>query len=388
MTKSKATVVIVRGEDKRALLEEAAEQAKFWENLDAAFQSSGKTKDQFLIAIKPNLMIFMNREVPEVATDPELVEHLVSLLRARGFTNLKVVESQNTMGSWVKNRSVKNVARVAGFSGDGYEIVDLTLDKAPHTYHMRGLPRWKNWVGRTWRDADYRIDFAKFKTQLDNYFTLCLKNEFGALPLANKYWHYHTRIPYWVATLYGITNFPVHFGFIDAYTASDGTVGFAVQYNPKLLKMMLAGDDIIALDVVGARLMGIDAWESPLARFAMQYCGEPEITLIGDDAPIQGWENVPSPIQNMVEVAQAIYLLSNVGAMTGILNLDVNEFPPRVSIMRWYYLFLNWLFMLLHGNFLNRQERQVLDATIQHECTMQKQMRQMAAKAGQTEVRP
>jgi uncharacterized protein (DUF362 family) len=93
---------------------------------------------------------------------------------------------------------------VAGYSGNGYEIVDLTLEKQRYVYKVRGLPDWSNWVGRTWQRADYRIDFAKFKTQLDNCFTLCLKNEFGTLPLSNKYWHYHTRIPYWACTFFDV----------------------------------------------------------------------------------------------------------------------------------------------------------------------------------------
>ena len=126
-----------------------------------------------------------------------------------------------------------NVARVAGYTGEGYEIVDLTLEKVRHTYRVLGLPPWRNWVGRTWRDADYRIDFAKFKTQLDNNYTLNLKNQFGTLPLANKYWHYHTRIPYWACTVHSIVNFPISFGFIDAYRGSDGTTGFRSTVQPE-----------------------------------------------------------------------------------------------------------------------------------------------------------
>lgn len=365
-------VAIARNEDKFELLEQVALQSGFWENIDAAWQKSGKPKEQFLIAIKPNLMIFMNRQVPEVATEPALVEHLIMLLRERGFGNIKVVESQNTMNNWVKNCSVANVARVAGYTSNGYEIVDLTLEKQRYIYKVRGLPNWSNWVGRTWQNADYRIDFAKFKTQLDNYFTLCLKNEFGTLPLPNKYWHYHTRIPYWACTLYVLVSFPVHFGFIDAYRASDGTAGFAVQYNPKLLKMMMASENIIALDLVGAKLMQIDAWESPLPRFVMQQLGEPQYTVIGDDSPIEHWQNVPDEIQGLVDVGQALYVFANITASGGIINLDTDEFPPRFPLMRWYYKVMNALFLLLNGKLLSRSDHNLVHSTIQHEQRQQK----------------
>jgi uncharacterized protein (DUF362 family) len=365
---ARSIVAIARvGEDKYRLLEEAADKAGFWPHLEAAWQHSGKTRAQYSIAVKPNLMIFMNRQVPEIATDPELVEHLLRLIRNRGYTNLKVVESQNTMGNWVKNRSVANVARVAGYKGRDYEIVDLTLEMEPHTYHVKGMPNWNNFVGRSWKDADYRIDFAKFKSQPDNRYTLNLKNQFGTLPLQNKYMEYHTRLPYWACTMYTLDNFPVHFGFIDAYVGSDGAAGFAVQYNPKLLKTMLAAQDILALDLAGAGLMGVDPWESPLPRFVMMNWGEPEIEVVGDDTPLKNWDPVPEEIHNMVDIGQAIYVIANVGAAAGILNLDTKEFPPRISIMRWYYAILNWILLTYYGRRLPSGHRKFFHDVIHHE---------------------
>jgi hypothetical protein len=39
-------VSIARGEDKFALLEQVAQQAGFWENIDNIWQKSGKSKQQ------------------------------------------------------------------------------------------------------------------------------------------------------------------------------------------------------------------------------------------------------------------------------------------------------------------------------------------------------
>jgi uncharacterized protein (DUF362 family) len=371
-------VAIARGgDDKFKLLDEVADRAGFWPHVETAWEASQKSREHFSIAVKPNLMIFMNRQVPETATDPELVEHLLHRLNDRGFTNLKVVESQNTMGNWVKNRSVANVARVAGYTGKGYQIVDLSLEMDRYTYKVKGMPNWTNFVGRSWRDADYRIDFAKFKSQPDNRYTLNLKNQFGTLPLQNKYMEYHTRLPYWACTMYTLDNFPVQFGFIDAWIGSDGAGGFAVQYNPKLFKIMLAGQDILALDLVGARLMGVDAWESPLPRFVMMNWGEPEIEVDGDDTPLADWNPVPEEIHNIVDIGQAIYIIANVGAAAGILNLDTKEFPPRISILRWYYLFLNWIFLTFYGRRVSRRNRESFHRELETQRTSQ-----LAAKSG------
>lgn len=378
-------VAIARGgDDKFQLLEEAAEKAGFWPNIEAAFRASSKTRDRFSIAIKPNLMILLTAKVPVIATDPQLVEHLVRLLRARGFTSIKVVEAQNTMGNWVRNRTVANVARVAGYSGEGYEIVDLTLEMEPHTFRVKGMPDWKNFVGRTWRDADYRIDFAKFKSQPDNGYTLNLKNEFGTLPLQNKYMEYHTRLPYWACTMYTLDNFRVHFAFIDAYTGSDGAAGFAVQYNPKLLKIVAASNDILALDIAGARLMGQDPWESPLARFVMMNWGEPEIETLGDATPIADWEPVPEEIHNLVDIGQCIYVFSNIGAAAGIIELDTKEFPPRLGVMRIYYYVMNWIFLMLSGRKRPKHHREFFHNTVRR----QKVAQQAKSAAGLARAEP
>ena len=64
----------------------------FW----PAGQISGKPKDAFQIAIKPNIMTAsVYQPDSPVYTDPALVEALIQLLRAEGFTQFYVVETQN-----------------------------------------------------------------------------------------------------------------------------------------------------------------------------------------------------------------------------------------------------------------------------------------------------
>lgn len=136
--------------------------------------------------------------------------------------------------------------------------------------------------------------------------------------------------------------------------------------------MMLASENIIALDLVGARLMQIDAWEAPLPRFVMQHLGEPSYTITGDDSPIEHWQNVPDEIQGLVDVGQALYVFANITASGGIINLDTNEFPPRFPLMRWYYKVMNALFLLLNGKLLSRSDHDLLHTTIRREQWLQK----------------
>ena len=381
--KTKTVVAIVRdpARSKFDLLDQVAEDAGFWPNLEAACTRSGKPKDQLKIRIKVNLMLLLNPEVPEVATDPQLVEHLVSRLHERGYADVKVVESQNTGNNWLKNRSVANVARVAGYTFKGYEFVDLTLEKERYTYKLPGFPDWPNWVGRTWRDADYRIDFAKFKTQLDNYYTLCTKNEFGTLPLQNKYWYYHSIIPYWACTTYALASFKPNFGFVDGFIGSDGAIGFAIQYSPKKLGLMLAGEDIYAVDTVGAGLMGLDPFDASIMRFGVKVFGAPEYDVKGDDTPLEDWENVPEFIQNIGDIGQSIYVLANAGAFSAASQLDLKAFPPRFFLFRYYFKLLSWIVLVFFGKSMSRHDRLLFKETTDRETRARK------ACAGQLALR-
>jgi uncharacterized protein (DUF362 family) len=123
-------------------------------------------------------------------TDPELVHHLVKRLLGRGFATIRVVEAQSTCGQYFDKRSVSEVAAYLGYDGSaGCEIVDMTLDATERRClgpHLGFHP-----VSRVWSEADFRISFAKSKTHAYSYYTLTLKNIYGALPLGNKFKEYH-----------------------------------------------------------------------------------------------------------------------------------------------------------------------------------------------------
>jgi uncharacterized protein (DUF362 family) len=94
------------------------------------------------------------------------------------------VESHNVYGTYFQDRTVENVAKMVGYSGEGYNLVDLTLTKEPYDYGDNELG--KHYAGPAWRDADYRISFAKNKTHWQCYYTGCLKNVYGCLPEMDK----------------------------------------------------------------------------------------------------------------------------------------------------------------------------------------------------------
>ncbi|MBI2267211.1 MAG: DUF362 domain-containing protein [Armatimonadetes bacterium] len=290
-----ARVVAIKGPDKIMLMDQVIQESRFFDDLEAKWKESGKPKDEFSIALKPNLMMMTHKEDPVATyTDPELLEYLIDGIREKGFTRIYVVESQNTYGNWYRNRSVENVARVAGMKPEehGYRIVDLTLDQVPHSYGGR---LGNHPAGRTWKEADYRISFAKNKTHISCVSTLTLKNLYGLTPLQDKGLEYHAKREWDKAALDMMRNFPVDFGFVDGFWSADGLLGFKGTPNPKKTEMIFAGKNLVAIDTIATRMMGVNPKDNNLIRQAAEILGDPEIEL-ASNVPAEyrhpDWDNV------------------------------------------------------------------------------------------------
>ena len=86
-----------------------------------------------------------------------------------------MAEAQSTYGEYFDRRSVREMADYLRYDGSpGYQVVDMSLDADERRYlgpHLGDHP-----VSRAWREADFRISFAKNKTHAYAFYTLTLKN--------------------------------------------------------------------------------------------------------------------------------------------------------------------------------------------------------------------
>lgn len=115
-------------------------------------------------------------------------------------------------------------------------------------------------VPRSTTEADAMISVQKLKNHSFMGITLCLKNLFGLMPLPpagrpRGYYHHLVRMPYMLADLGRI--------YDPALNILDGLVCQAGQEwgpgeHPRIANTLIAGDQVIATDAVGAHLMGHD----------------------------------------------------------------------------------------------------------------------------------
>jgi uncharacterized protein (DUF362 family) len=290
------TVAAIKDPDKKQALDAVLEITGFLELANRRWQDSGKPKEEFAILIKPNFMFAYNKHDRTTYTDPELVRHLVDVLRHQGgFDNIAVVEAQSTYGEYFNKRRVLEVAEYLGYVTDGssgYQVIDLTEDRREEQYlgpHLGYHP-----VPLTWKEADFRISFAKNKTHAYAYYTLTLKNIYGALPLADKFSEYHTGRGIYHTTIEYLRAFSVHYGLIDAHLSADGPFGIFADPEPNVTETIIGGSNLVAVDWVGASKMGLEPKISQYMELAIKAFGKPEIKLVGDPNPYRPWLNVPA----------------------------------------------------------------------------------------------
>jgi uncharacterized protein (DUF362 family) len=345
-------VACIYHEDKFRALDQVLEKTDFYEILERKWKGSGKKKEDFLIAVKPNFMMTYNKIDESTYTDPELVEYLLDELYKRGYTRLALVESRNTYGLCFEKREVEEVAKYVGYQGKNYKICDLTQEMEKFDY---GGPLGRHFVGRTWRHADFRISFAKNKTHSFCYYTLTLKNIYGTLPLENKLLEYHKKKEFDWPTIETLKYFPVHYGIIDAFLSADGPMGVISDVKPNETKTLIGGEKIVAVDWVGAQKMGLNPLKSRFMKIAVHEFGSPEdkIELIGDDTPYRPWKNVNPFLVDILALAEEWWVLSHSFMSTFIF---AEEYFPRKP-MSIVFRFFRWLILPILPLFFRTDHR-------------------------------
>ncbi len=355
--------------DKYSLLEQVLGQARFFQILEDHWKKSGKEKRDFRIVIKPNLTMMLRRSDVGTYTDPFLVIHFLRLLLTRGYENLAVVESQNLYGNWFENRAVLQVAARAGYLEEtrlpelgrarqseihvqgagvnaGIPLVDMTLETV---LCELGDPVGKIPVGRTWVEADFRVSFAKMKTHFYSDYSLAIKNIYGCLPLQDKVRAYHCRrvVGLWTAHL--IKKFPIHFSIADGYSAADGWLGVKMKAIARKPHTIMAGEDILAVDRLGASLMGVNAEKTIMFENLARLIPERPFQVIGKAEPAKPWRKSPhlfARFCKMIEANATIMDFSGALATGGYDDCFPHQRAAKSFLKRFlFYLSLpvNWL---------------------------------------------
>jgi len=293
--------------------------------------SLGKPLGEFRIAIKPAFMLGYDRRDRSMITDRELLLELGSFLRECGCNDVAVVEGRNLYDQFYDNRSVLSVAQYFDISSPHFRIVDLSDEQVPHAY-FRGMAQYT--VGKTWKDADFRISFAKMRSHPVELVHLTIGNLEGIGARCDQFLFTERQADRETATMMLMDEFPPHLSMVDAYEqAADGLVGIMGCPRPAMPLRFYAGRDALAVDMVAARHMGLnDPREAATLRAACHWFGDPEenIEIEGPNEPLANWRSpYNSEFSTLLSfVALPVYVLGSGRGALFVPEMDREAFPP------------------------------------------------------------
>jgi uncharacterized protein (DUF362 family) len=275
----------------------ALERSNFWGLLDRI--SAVRERRDIKIFVKPELAGF--EPGCPLATNPRLIEDLVDLLHDRGFTNVAVGSSADAATRWAENRDVFALCDLLGYrfvtaKGRVYEISDLTENLIEDVFPTGSSLR-SSLIASAWVDADFRIVFAKCKTDDAEGYSLCLDSVIGILPEADKDLHYKRARSIGEVIRDVLSSCPVNFALIDAIVGSHGGGG---QCSPKAIvtNAIIASSNIVLADYACALKMGIDPFISRTFRTVSRTWPLSRYEIKGSLQVFEGWKNVTPIIQS------------------------------------------------------------------------------------------
>ncbi len=310
------------------LLGEALEAGGLWSVLRSRRASRRCRKADLSIAVKPDLDAFAPGD--PTATDPALVEWLVTRLRREGYPNVVLCDGRNGPDGWLHNRDALAVPDLLGYrfedaDGEPYDFAWVADDPrvVPTSAHDRtGALR----VCGAWADADVRISFAKAKTDEASGYALGLQNLLGLVSPASPAaaWDAEDR------ALHLVRSVPAHFALVDAVTASDGG---GTHPRPASTSTVIASPSLLLADWAGALKMGADPHASPLNDRVLKLVGLPKTwRLEGETAPWTGWSN-PAPTRMEAARVRARWPELDILARAVLQPVDRERFPFRDPLL-------------------------------------------------------
>jgi len=208
------------------------------------------------VVLKPNLVEYHPDKV--INTHPNVIGAVIALCHAEGASEVIVAEGS---GHW---RNVEFLVNESGL-GDvlrkhGVPFVDLNHDEPIKLANLGLLTKLDHlYIAKTIATADVIISMPKLKTHHWAGCTLSLKNLFGVLPGTCYGWPKNEL--HWRGIAESIIDIALtctpHLAVIDGIMGMEGDG--PLNGTAREVGAIIMGNDLVAADATGARLMGLPA---------------------------------------------------------------------------------------------------------------------------------
>ncbi|MCL2775566.1 MAG: DUF362 domain-containing protein, partial [Oscillospiraceae bacterium] len=242
----------------------------------------GKSK----IVIKPNLLMAKDKYDFLALTSPKLLEAFINALKK--FAKPKNITIADSSGGPYTQNSLKRIYKYTGYDEIAERTgVNLNFDVTSKQMSkvIKGERKTFNIITPAY-ESDFIINLNRLKTHALALMSSGVKNMFGLVPGVEKvemHSRYTTRETFSEMLVDLCAMCPPSFSITDAVTAMEGNGPSGGT--PRNVGLLLASDNVFALDVINAKIMGIEK-DLPTVKYSVSqgYCGnENEIEVIGEN---------------------------------------------------------------------------------------------------------
>ncbi|WP_320129182.1 DUF362 domain-containing protein [uncultured Sphaerochaeta sp.] len=208
------------------------------------------------IALKPNLVVAVTAD-SGATTHPAIVKEILSHLREKGYSRIKIVES-----AWVGDSTKE------GFRVNGYEAISKTfevplVDVKDDEYRKLTSNGITMEISKTILDTDFLINLPVLKGHCQTAMTCALKNMKGCLSDRSKRMFHTLGLHKPIAALNAIRC--ADLVIVDSL---NGDLDFEEGGNPVETDRMFATRDSVLCDSFGAQLLGFELEDIPYIQLA------------------------------------------------------------------------------------------------------------------------
>lgn len=234
---NRATVVLLKGNDPTITTRHALEI------IDSQIDIRPNDK----VLIKPNCVKPVSPSTG-ITTDSKVVEAIVEYVKRRGSNDITIADGGNP-GT---NKAFKITGLTELAERHNLNLVNLNMDEWEEVKIPNGAALKKVKIAKTVSNSTCIINVPKLKIHHMAQVTLSLKNLMGTI-VDHKGKLMHYRLDEKLVDLASI--------FTPRLNVIDGFVGAEmdeVMGRPVVMNVVLAGVDMVATDVVGSAIMGLD----------------------------------------------------------------------------------------------------------------------------------
>lgn len=264
---------------------------------------SFKFKKGRKVLIKPNIL---DAKKPEehVTTHPAIVDAICRILKEN--------RCKITIGDSSGSGNTKEALETAGMADVArkYNANLLPFEKSKIlNKEIKGMILKNAYFSKDVFDADLVVNVPKLKTHALTKFTCCVKNMFGAIPGAQKH-RFHLTAPteesFSNLLLDIYSQIKPQLNIVDAIVGIEGQ-GPAAG-NPKPTRLIIAGEDAVATDIVCQRVMGLNPKYVYTTKYAIErgfFPGIDNVEVIGRIRVVK--YKMPIPISKVPAIIKRLF---------------------------------------------------------------------------------